>query len=153
LDGRPVAVTAGWDNTVRLWDLSTSRQIGDPLTGHTDWVTSVSAVQTKEGPVAVSRSRDGTLRLWDLTTGQQTASTTLDTATGCQTVSATVRDGRPLAVTAEADRIRMWNPASGRRIETVYVLPQPACALTTAPGGQLLVAFGTDIASLRRTER
>jgi WD40 repeat protein len=153
LDGRPVAVTAGWDNTVRLWDLSTSRQIGDPLTGHTDWVTSVSAVQTKEGPVAVSRSRDGTLRLWDLTTGQQTASTTLDTTTGCQTVSATVRDGRPLAVTAEADRIRMWNPASGRRIETVYVLPQPACALTTAPGGQLLVAFGTDIASLRRTER
>ncbi|MEV6395501.1 hypothetical protein AB0M39_12110 [Streptomyces sp. NPDC051907] len=28
VDGRPVAVTGGWDKSVRVWDLTTGHQIG-----------------------------------------------------------------------------------------------------------------------------
>ncbi|MEU2424190.1 caspase family protein, partial [Streptomyces sp. NPDC007851] len=38
LDGRPIAVTAGWDQAVRVWDLATGHPLGEPLTGHTDMV-------------------------------------------------------------------------------------------------------------------
>ncbi|MFF0087656.1 hypothetical protein ACFYR1_49750, partial [Streptomyces canus] len=33
IDDRPVAVTGGWDGTVRLWDLTTHEPVGKPLTG------------------------------------------------------------------------------------------------------------------------
>ena len=39
-DGRVLLATASHDDTVRLWDPATGTPIGDPLTGHTDWVTS-----------------------------------------------------------------------------------------------------------------
>lgn len=150
LDGRPIAVTASWDKTIRVWDLTTSRQIGEPLTGHTDWVTSVASLLMEDGPIVVSRSRDKTLRLWDPTARQQTDCTELDTNTGCQTVSLTCRNGRPLVATAQADHVLLWTPGTDHPTETAHVIPQPVSALSTAPDGQLLVAFGTDIASLRR---
>ena len=34
--------SGGDDGTVRLWDVATGRQIGDPLTGHTGAVPSVA---------------------------------------------------------------------------------------------------------------
>jgi hypothetical protein len=42
LEGRPVAVSAGWDRTVRVWDLATGAPLGEPLTGHTDRVHAVA---------------------------------------------------------------------------------------------------------------
>ncbi|MBV8348993.1 MAG: hypothetical protein JOZ49_16135, partial [Mycolicibacterium sp.] len=35
LEGRPVVVSGGWDQTVRVWDLATGDPVGDPLRGHT----------------------------------------------------------------------------------------------------------------------
>ncbi|MYV38991.1 hypothetical protein GT030_08920, partial [Streptomyces sp. SID1328] len=66
----PIAVTASWDKTIRLWDLTTGQPIGQPLTGHTDVVLSVACTLLDGTPIAVTGSSDRTVRLWDLTTGQ-----------------------------------------------------------------------------------
>ncbi|MFD7622772.1 WD40 repeat domain-containing protein [Streptomyces sp. NPDC059802] len=42
VDGRAVALTGSSDGTAQLWDLATGQQLGEPLTGHADWVTSVT---------------------------------------------------------------------------------------------------------------
>jgi WD40 repeat protein len=66
-DGRPIAITASHDATVRTWDLTTATPLGDPLTGHTDWVTAVATAVLPDGrPIAVTGSRDATVRIWDL---------------------------------------------------------------------------------------
>jgi WD40 repeat protein len=47
LDGRPIAVTTGYDATVRIWDLTTRRQIDQmdlPTAGQTLAVTSVGGI-------------------------------------------------------------------------------------------------------------
>ena len=62
-DGKTLA-TGNADDTVRLWDVATHRQIGRPLTGHTEPVNSVAF--SPDGKTLASGSDDGTVRLWDV---------------------------------------------------------------------------------------
>ena len=57
-------VTASDDKTVRIWDTQTYSQVGDALTGHTDFVRSASF--SSDGKLVVSTSNlDGTVRIWN----------------------------------------------------------------------------------------
>ena len=66
-DGTRLA-SGGADNTVRVWDAATGQPVGQPLTGHTDWVNSVAF--SPDGHRIASGSADNTVRLWDAATGQ-----------------------------------------------------------------------------------
>ena len=67
-DGKTLA-SGSDDDTVRLWDVATGRQIGNPLTGHTGAVNSVAF--SPDGKTLASGSDDDTVRLWDVATGRQ----------------------------------------------------------------------------------
>jgi len=67
-DGNLLA-SAGWDATVRLRDVATGKQHGEPLTGHTGVVEAVAF--SPDGKLLASSSSDGTVRLWDVKTGKQ----------------------------------------------------------------------------------
>jgi WD40 repeat protein len=109
-DGRPVIISGGNDNTVRVWDLQTGEPALGPLTGHNGTVDAV-AVGVRHGrPVIVSGSGDKTVRVWDLQTGEPT----LGPLTGHNgTVSAVAvgeRDGRPVIISGSYDQtVQVWN--------------------------------------------
>ncbi|MGW1102430.1 WD40 repeat domain-containing protein, partial [Streptomyces sp. NPDC002540] len=65
-----VAVTGSSDGKVRVWDLPTGQQIGEPLTGHAGGVRAVATTVVDGRPVAVTGSDDNTARVWDLATGR-----------------------------------------------------------------------------------
>jgi hypothetical protein len=65
-DGRRI-VSGSYDNSLRLWDASSGKQLGPPLQGDTSWVRSVAF--SPDGRRIVSGSVDKTLRLWDAETG------------------------------------------------------------------------------------
>src|SRR5258708_39742031 len=62
-DGKRV-VTVSADKTARLWDAESGEQIGLPLVGHTDIVSSVAF--SSDGRRIVTASWDKTARLWDI---------------------------------------------------------------------------------------
>ncbi|KAG2051450.1 WD40 repeat-like protein, partial [Suillus hirtellus] len=55
-------VSSSDDRTIRLWDAVMGKPIGQPLRGHTSWVTSVSF--SPDGTRIISGSSDGTVRVW-----------------------------------------------------------------------------------------
>ncbi|WP_406431287.1 caspase family protein [Streptomyces sp. NBC_01589] len=148
LDGTPVAVTGGGDDTVRIWDLTTGSLIGQPLTGHTSTVDAVACTTLDGTPVAVTASYDNTVRIWDLTTrapiGQPfTGHTDKVTAVACTTL-----DGTPVAVTASRDdTVRIWDLTTGTpigRALTDYTFPVYAVACTTLDGTPVAVTGSWD---------
>ena len=68
-DGRR-AVSASWDNTLKVWDLETGRALRT-LQGHSVMVRGVAV--TADGKRAVSASWDNTLKVWDLETRARAA--------------------------------------------------------------------------------
>ncbi|MEU4541506.1 caspase family protein [Streptosporangium sp. NPDC023825] len=66
--GRVVAISGGWDNVVRIWDVSDGGQIVECF-GHTNGVRAVATGEVNGVGAVVSGGADGTLRIWDLSTG------------------------------------------------------------------------------------
>ncbi|MGW9210423.1 hypothetical protein ACWGR4_25960 [Embleya sp. NPDC055664] len=153
LAGKPVAVTGSNDYTVRTWDLLSASEFGAPLTGHTGPVRAIACTTLNGKPVAVTGSDDETVRVWDLTSGQpHHAPLTGHTGT-VLAVACTVSDRRPIVATGSTDRtVRVWDLGTGSCVDRIP-LPAPCRALAVTDGGDLVAAFGVDIALLARTSR
>ncbi|SEG54017.1 WD domain-containing protein, G-beta repeat-containing protein [Thermomonospora echinospora] len=108
--------SGGRDRTVRLWDPTTGDPVGEPLTGHTSWVFSVTAFRAPDArTLLASGGYDGTIRLWDPTTGDPVGEPlTGHTGTVAVVTSFRADHGRVLLASGGHDRtVRLWDPATG----------------------------------------
>jgi WD40 repeat protein len=169
-DGRTLLATGSADCTVRLWDPATGtpgrrkhhrrgqrrvgrwwrrssragRLIGDPLTGHTDWVEAVAAVPLPDGRILLATgSADRTVRLWDPTTGTPVGDPLTGHTGGVRAVAAVpLPDGRTLLATGSDDRtVRLWDPTSGAALKRI---PVEAVVRALGPLGEGRLAVALD---------
>ncbi|KAF8278342.1 WD40 repeat-like protein, partial [Clavulina sp. PMI_390] len=92
--------------TIRLWDVQIQAAKGQPLTGHTHWVTSVAF--SPDGAVLASGSSDRTIRLWDVQT-QAAKGQPLTGHTKYVRSVAFSPDGAVLASASDDHTICIWN--------------------------------------------
>ena len=148
LDGRPVAVTGSHDETVRIRDLATGHQIGQPLSGHADGVFAVATAVVEGRPVAVAGGEDEVLKIWDLATGRLAGPPLTGHCGTVEAVTTTVLDGRPVAVTGSGDEtLRIWDLAAGDQIGepiTGHLDSVVAVATTMLNGSPVAVTGSAD---------
>ncbi|WP_177001152.1 WD40 repeat domain-containing protein, partial [Streptomyces sp. cf386] len=109
LAGRPVAVCGSF-NGVRVWDLSVSRPLGRPVTGHIRRVSAMDVGELNGRPVFVTGSHDQTVRIWDAHTGSPIGDSMKGHWHDVRSVACTMLRGRSIAVTASWDgTVRAWD--------------------------------------------
>ncbi|MEV4013497.1 WD40 repeat domain-containing protein [Nonomuraea angiospora] len=105
-----------------MWDLTTGRQRGAPLTGHTSAVWSVATMVIGRRPFAISRSNDQTVRRWNLDTGNLMNTLHTDHIGWGEAVATAMIGDRPHAVTGSSDRsVRIWDLSTGRQAGTPLI--------------------------------
>ncbi|MBG0829279.1 WD40 repeat domain-containing protein [Planomonospora sp. ID67723] len=158
--GRPVAVACRADMTVQLWDLPTGRPAGQELIPSPAWrergrmplrgrdlataVVNGRPVAVVVGRVDARRSGEAVL-MWDLDTGRQIGGP-VASPSPLVAVDATVVDGRPVAVTGDADgRVRVWDLTTCREVEFTRPMchtDQVGSVATVAVDGRAVAVTG-----------
>jgi WD40 repeat protein len=110
-DGRKVA-SGGADNTVRIWDTRTGKEI-KRFEGHTGRVWTVAF--SPDGRHVASGSFDGTVRLWDVVTGRQK---TIGTHKDYVRSVAFSPTGRRLVSGGDDRMARLWDVVDADEIQT-----------------------------------
>ena len=109
-DGTRIATASG-DNTARLWDAASGRELL-VLKGHGAAVSSVAF--SPDGARIATASNDNTARLWDAASGRELLAFTghADVVWGV----AFSPDGARIATASHDDTARLWDTASGREL-------------------------------------
>ncbi|MER7705676.1 hypothetical protein ABTX81_22640 [Kitasatospora sp. NPDC097605] len=173
LDGRPVAVSGGDDEVLRLWDLATGEPVGPPLptAPHEDeWegVTGLRTALVDGRPYAVATHVDAyentAERVWDLTAGAEAAAeavrrigegpvpapeTAAPAPEGLTAAATGTVAGRPVALFAVRHRVQVWDLSGDPALTGELAFPQPVAALAVTQDGRVLAGFGDDLAVLR----
>ena len=140
-DGKTLA-SGSRDGTVRLWDVATGHQIGNPLTGHTGSVWSVAF--SPDGKTLASGGDDGTVRLWDVATGHQIGDP-LTGHTGSVWSVAFSPDGKTLATGSDDGTVRLWDVATGHQIgDPLTGHTGSVRSVAFSPDGKTLASGGDD---------
>ncbi|KUM75841.1 NACHT and WD repeat domain-containing protein [Streptomyces griseorubiginosus] len=148
-DGKLLA-TAGYDRTVRLWDVGDRRHpeaLGAPLAGGTSWVS--SAVFSPDGRTLAGAGDDGQIRLWDLRDPGHPKSlgAPLTGHRGTIYLIAFSPDGRTLASAGEDRTVRLWDLGDRVRPKPLGVLTGSGAAVRSvawSPDGRTLASAGDD---------
>ncbi|RXW16523.1 hypothetical protein EST38_g9336 [Candolleomyces aberdarensis] len=135
-------VSGSSDNTIRIWDLATGAQVGEPLRGHTGWVWSIAI--SRDGSRIVSGSMDETIRIWDAATGAQAG----EPLRGHEhfVISVAISPDGKRVVSGSADNtIRIWDLETGAQVgEPLRGHTDSVYSVAISPDGKHIVSGSED---------
>lgn len=145
-DGR-IAVSAGIDGTIRVWQLDTGA-CTRVLDGHAHRVVSVCL--HPDGDRLLSSSKDGTIRLWDIGTGECTRVLESRARTG-PGQARFAADGRQAIVVDSTGDLQLWDLETGDLVRSMRT--SAGHDLSVAADGRLAAYARGDCAQLWDLQR
>jgi WD40 repeat protein len=123
------ALSGGWDNTLKIWDLETGRQ----LAANGAYRHEINAiVVSRDGCRALSAGRDGTLRLWHLDGGLEEGRGISEVADGARI--AITQDGQHAVSALPDGTIQVWDLEHGSELTSKPGEGNPVLAIALWPG-------------------
>jgi WD40 repeat protein len=135
-DGNHI-ISASWDNTLKVWEVSTGQEVRT-LKGHTSDVNAVAI--TPDGKHVVSGSHDRTIKVWEIASGRE-VHTLQGHSEGISAVAVTP-DGQHIISGSYDSTIKVWELASGQEVRTLEGRGHWLNAFVVTPDGQhMIVGF------------
>jgi WD40 repeat protein len=131
--------TGSADNTIRLWDRASGRELR-ALLGHKNWIKSLAV--NHRGQTLASGSNDQTVKLWDVSSGREMF--TLAGHINSVDVLVFSPDDRWLVSGSSDKTIRVWDAASGAAVHSLNAHAAPLTALSFSPDGKTLASADAD---------
>jgi WD40 repeat protein len=138
-DGK--TVVSGSDDSVRVWDASTGREIRR-LTGNAPRYSYYVAVSPDGRLAASGNFEDHKVRIWEIATGKEVRQLTF--GEGFIAGLAFAPDGKVLASTRYEGTIQLWDVASGKELRRMAAEQKAAGVVTFAPDGKTLATASSD---------
>jgi WD40 repeat protein len=133
------AMIASSDNTARLWDVATCREIA-VLRGHEDSVT--AGVFSRDGNVVLTTSLDKTARLWDARVMRDVI--VLHGHLGSLTSVAFSPDGGRIVTASSDNTARLWDSSSGCELGVLRGHVYEVNSATFSTDGTLVLTASSD---------
>jgi eukaryotic-like serine/threonine-protein kinase len=105
-DGQRLA-TGGEENTIKIWDVETGREIDKPLRGHSGEVYTLAFSPDEDGRWIASAGEDSAVKIWDSHTGRLVR--TFRGHTGLVSSLAFTPDGRRLVSGSRDNTVKVWD--------------------------------------------
>jgi WD40 repeat protein len=135
-DGRYLA-TAAADNTTRVFDLGTGRELAKLVQPN----RAMDVAMSEDGRLVLSACRDGSARLWDWRAGKLVCPP-MAMAQGLESWVGLFLPGTPWVVTdSNGGTAQVWDAALGKPVTPVVPLPTSKRPLRRALGGRRVLAF------------
>ena len=137
-DGKTV-LTGSRDKTARLWDATTGRPKGAPMT-HQGAVRGVAF--SPDGKTVLTGSADSTARLWDAATGRPIGAPM--THQGAVGEVAFSPDGKTVLTGSADSTARLWDAATGGPLGPPMTHQGTVLAVAFSPGGKTVLTGSAD---------
>lgn len=124
------------DDSIRLWEVSSQKPIGQPLTGHTGDIESLAF--SPDGKTLASGGADKTVRLWNVVSQRPLGQPHPGTAEDLVFSS----DGNTVASGSYDKTIQLWEVSSGQFLG--QLLTHHGGPVTFSPDGKLFASGGND---------
>jgi WD40 repeat protein len=134
------ALSAGWDKTVRIWDLLEGKQT-NLLAGHVGWIGTVAF--SPNGKYILSGGHDKAVRLWDSSSGKEIRQLIAHksfSAIASFIINAVAfsPDGTKALSSSADGTIRLWDVEKGKEIMTIPCAGEALGAVFSPDGKYIL---------------